>query len=276
MTYRKGPKETIMSVGEFRIVKIIVFFVVLNLIGCTDAENLTGSNNYTAEEPFSFNVSVQAQSGIRLAGIAGTVTVTGNANATGVSITGKRIVEAQSQSDAIDHLKQLQVNVEDLGNEVYVETIQPSDNQGRNYIVDYTIVVPQTFRVQVSNVAGTVTVSSTNNSVLVNSVTGSVALNQINGNATVSLVTGTIDGRITLPANGTIDLSTVTGSINLRIPAVTSAQVSASVTTGSIVTSNLVFQSQTSASTSFVGKLGDGKGTITLRAVTGGITIAGV
>ncbi len=258
------------------IIRFVTLFWFLSWTGCTDLDNLEGNHDFSAEEPFSFDVNVQHQAGLRLVGISGTISVTGSASTTVVSITGKRRVEAESLSDAKECLKQLQVNVQDLGNEVSVETVQPKDTQGRNYIIDYILVLPQTFRVQVTDVTGAVSVDSINNTVLVNCVTGSVTLNRIAGNSTVSLVTGAIDGRVTMPTNSAVDFSTVTGSINLRIPTVTSAQLTASVTTGSIVTSNLVFQSQSSSPTSFVGKLGDGKGTITLKTVTGGINVTGL
>ena len=257
------------------ILRIVTLFWFLSWVGCADVSNLGGNHNFSAEEPFSSHVNVQNQSGLRLVGITGTIAVTGSASTTIISITGKRRVEAESLSDANNCLKQLQVNVQDLGNEVSVETLQPKDTQGRNYIVDYVIVLPQRFLVQLTDVTGAVSVDSINNTVLVNSVTGSVTLNGIAGNSTVSLVTGAIDGRVTVPANGVVDFSTVTGSINLKIPTVTSAQLTASLITGSIVTSNLVFQSQSSSPTSFVGKLGGGKGTIALKTVTGGINVAG-
>jgi hypothetical protein len=264
-----------MRAGIFRILCLVTIISVLRWTGCHDADSIAGGNDFSAEEPLSFDLNVQNQAGLRLAGITGTVTVTGNAGATVVSIRGKRRVEAESLNDANECLKLLQVNVQDLGNEVFVETVQPKDNRGRNYIVDYTIVLPQTFRVQVDNVTGAVAVTLINNTVLAGSVTRSVTLDQISGNATVSVVTGMIDGNITLPASGIVEFSAVTGSINLRIPRTTSAQLTASLITGSIVTSNLVFQSQSSSQTSFAGKLGDGKGTITLKTVTGGITVTG-
>jgi hypothetical protein len=263
-----------------RITTTIIFvamFSSLSWMGCADVNNLGNNHDFSAEEPFNFHVDVQNQSGLRLVGISGTISITGSASATTISVTGKRRVEgAESLSDANDCLKQLQVNVQDLGSEVSVETFQPKDTQGRNYIVDYVIVLPQTFRIQVTGVTGAVSVDLINNTVLVNSVTGSVTLNRIVGNTTVSLVTGVIDGRVTVPTNGVVDFSTVTGSINLKIPTVTSAQLTASLITGSIATSNLVFQSQSSSLTSFMGKLSDGRGTITLKTVTGGINVTGL
>ena len=265
-----------MILRAVTIVRFVTLSWFLIWTGCTDLNNLVGNHDFSAEEPFGFDVNVQQQVGLRLVGISGSVSVTGSANTTIVRITGKRRVEAESLSDANDCLKQLQVNVQDLGNEVSVETVQPKDTQGRNYIIDYVVVLPQTFRVQVTDVTGAVSVDSISNTVVVNSVTGSVTLNRILGNSTASLVTGAIDGRVTMPTNGAVDFSTITGTISLRIPTVTSAQLTASVTTGSIVTSNLVFQSQSSSSTSFVGKLGDGKGTITLKTITGGISVTGL
>jgi DUF4097 and DUF4098 domain-containing protein YvlB len=248
---------------------------IFHWTGCSDLDRLAGNNNFSAEELFTSDVTVQSQTKLRLEGISGTVTVTGNTGTTLISITAKRRVEAESVDDARECLKLLQINVQDLGNEVFVQTQQPKDTRGRNYIVDYTIVVPQTFRAQVTNVTGAVNVIAVNNAVLVNCVTGSVSLDRVAGDATVSLVTGKIDGKVTMQPNGVVDFSTVTGSISLHIPTATSAQLTASLTTGTIGTSNLVFQSQTSSATSLTGKLGDGKGTITLKTVTGSIDIAG-
>ena len=106
-------------------------------------------------------------------------------------------------------------------------------------------------------------------------VTGDIVLDDITGNTSVQLVTGTIDGKVSLPLNGTLDMSTVTGGIHLAIPTNTSAQFSASVITGGINISGLVLQNQNTSANSRSGQLGDGKGTVFLRVITGSIVVTG-
>jgi DUF4097 and DUF4098 domain-containing protein YvlB len=148
--------------------------------------------------------------------------------------------------------------VTSLANEILVETIQPEQTGGRNYTVVYTITVPQRFDVSVTN------------------VNGDVNPRQILGNVSVELTNGQIDSQVTLPRDGTIDLATTNGSITLRIPQNTGAAFSANVTNGNISVTNLNLQGQVSTSNSLQGTLGDGRGTISLRAVNGNISVTGV
>jgi len=253
----------------------VLLTISLAWLSCAQDDHVVNSTKYFAEEPFSFNVGLQDQTRFRLEGIAGTVEVTGRSDVTSITISGERRVESSSTADAERRLEDLQVEVQDLTNEVLVKTVQPEDTEGANYVVNYTITLPQDLEVKIGNVTGNVAVDSVDNKVSVYCVTGNISLNEINGSAFVVLITGNVSCKMILPPDGVIDLSTVTGNMVLQIPEETSAQLSANVITGTINVSGLTLQDQNISTTSVSGQLGDGNGTILLRVITGTLSISG-
>ena len=115
--------------------KLFVFLLLpigLLWLHCDDDDNPLNSNNtFSADEPFSSTIDIVDQTRFRLEGITGTMSVTGNPNATSVTITGEKRIEAKSMEEAQDHLSDLEVDVQNLSNEVFVRTIQPESAQGR-------------------------------------------------------------------------------------------------------------------------------------------------
>ncbi len=244
------------------------------LISCTDI-NPFDSRDFSAEEPFTFAVSVENQSRFELEGVSGTIVVTAEAGASEIAITGKRRVESHSHEDAQQHLEELDVSVKSFENKISVRTIQPNNTQNRNYIVDYTITLPEDFDVSVVNVSGNIEINSVEGVVRINSVSGDVSLNGIVGDTFAGVVSGVIQADITLPVDGIIELNTVSGAIGLNIPANTSAEVVVTVVSGVIRTSNLELQNINQTATSLRGTSGAGEGTITLGSVSGNIAVSG-
>lgn len=215
------------------------------------------NTNSVAAEPFSFDVGAQGRTRLRLEGVNGTVSVTGSSAVRSVSVTGERRVGSESMEDAQAALQQLEVKVLELANEVFVETVQPREGQGRNYVVDYNVTVPRNFEVSIMNINGNVTVR------------------EILASTYVDIINGQIDGKVDLPQDGTIDLATVNGPIALDIPHNTSADFSASVSNGRIELSNLTLQGEDRTTSSVQGRLGEGRGVIMLRTVNGDIKAEG-
>lgn len=240
-----------------------------------DSDGGVDNTDFVAKESFSFKVDVAAHSRLRLEAITGSVTITGKSGSDSVLITGEKRVGSESTQDAEEHLQQLIVSVQDLGNEVFVKTTQPEQAQGRSYVVDYTITLPEDLEVLVNHVTGSVGVYSVNNGVSVSHVTGQVLLDEISSSALVNLVTGEIEAEVTLPEDSTINFNLVTGNVELNIPQSTSAEFSAKVVTGTISLSDLVLQNQVSTPGSLSGTLGSGEGTISLNVVTGSISVKG-
>ena len=240
-----------------------------------DSDGDVNNTDFVAKESFSFRVDVVDHSRLRLEGVSGTITISGEPESDSVLITGERRVGSESTQDAEAHLPLLQVTVQEIGNEIYVKTTQPEQTHGRSYVVDYTITVPEGFVVSVNHVTGIVSINSVKNSVSVNHVTGQVLLDEISSSAVVSLVTGEIEAEVILPEDGTINFNLVTGIVELNIPQSTSAEFSAKVVTGTISLSDLVLQNQVSTPGSLSGTLGSGEGTISLNVVTGSVNVQG-
>jgi hypothetical protein len=269
-----------MKSNSIKLVILVALAACFLWISCgsdktVDSDGGVDNTDFVAKESFSFKVDVAAHSRLRLEAITGSITITGEPESDSVLITGERRVGSESMQDAEAHLPLLQVTVQEIGNEIYVKTTQPEQTQGRNYVVDYTITLPEDLEVLVNHVTGSVGVYSVNNGVSVSHVTGQVLLDEISSSALVNLVTGEIEAEVTLPEDGTINFNLVTGNVELNIPQSTSAEFSAKVVTGTISLSDLVLQNQVSTPGSLSGTLGGGQGTISLNVVTGSISVQG-
>jgi len=254
---------------------ICIFWIHCKKDNPVDSDDNVDNTDFVAERAFSFRVGVVNHSQLRLESINGNVMIAGVSQSDSVIITGEMRVGSESIKDAEAHLDLLEVNVQDLGDEIFVKTVQPEKTGGRSYVVDYDITLPKYFEVLTNSVNGSVTVDSIDNDVSVVNVNGLISLHEIFGSVFTELVNGEIEAEVTLPLDGTIDMSLVNGNIDLEIPVNTSAEFSASVTIGIISLSNLSLQNEVSTPTSLQGTLGSGQGTISLRTVNGNISVSG-
>lgn len=258
---------------------MLCFSAFLLIWGCDI--NLNGSDDDVSnsdsvvEEPFSFAVEVQNQTRLELEAINGNIEIVGVSDADSVFIEGVRRVGSESIADAEEHLNKLQVNISDLSSEILVETIQPKESRGRNYVVEYEITLPKDLELSVGNVNGNIFITTIENNVAVSNVNGNIDVTEIVGSTSVNLVNGNINSRVTLPVDGRIELATVNGNLSVAIPQNTSAGFSANLTNGTIRTSNLEFVETERTPRSLRGRLGDGQGTITLSTVNGNISMTG-
>ena len=241
-----------------------------------DTDRDVANTDFVAEESFSFQLAVINHARLGLEGINGNITINGDSKTDSVIVTGTKRVGSESTADAEAHLDELDVSMQNLTMEVLLRTTQPQETHGRNYVVDYTITVPDNFEVTVVNVNGTVTIESINSLVTVENENGQITLGDISASVYTSLTNGQISGEVTLPWNGTIEMDNTNGNIELELPSTTSAEFSARVVNGNIVLSNIALQNQVSSSTSLSGTMGDGQGTISLVTVNGNISVSGI
>jgi DUF4097 and DUF4098 domain-containing protein YvlB len=89
------------------------------------------------------------------------------------------------------------------------------------------------------------------------------------------VVSGRIQGDVTLPLDGTINLQVISGAIELAIPENTSAEFAATVVTGTIRISNIELNNIVQTQNSLQGTCGDGRGTVSLSTVSGDIMVFG-
>jgi murein DD-endopeptidase MepM/ murein hydrolase activator NlpD len=243
-------------------------------LGCgDDGPTRPRDTSHFAEDPFSYEVPIDGRPILRIEGVNGSVSVTGDLSATSVFVSGKRRVESDSVEDAEEHLGDISVEQSTSDTEIVFRTEQPSNAQGRNYIVDYTVTLPPEIEVMAVNGNGGVTVRSMDGDVTIEAGKGEVAAEGIRGSTLVLLGNGSIAASVTLPAGGVVSLSTGSGDIDLEIPQDTSASLSATVGNGAVTVSGLDVVDEVTTPKSVTGTLGQGDGTIVLTSGNGNITI---
>lgn len=269
--------------------------LLLFATSCVIDPNHGDVNNtrYSASENFSNRVQVTTQQYLDFRGINGTVEIVGTDQPDILDIWGERRVESDSKADAEANLQRLSVEITVNEDGIVVETRQPDETHGRNYIVNYHLRVPRSWFVYAENINGNTSVETfdnalevglTNGNLDVISINGGVSAALVNGNLNIqevsgsvigALVNGNISGKVYLPLMGTCKLSAVNGNVALSIPQTTSAHFSSRVSNGGISLANLTLQNAVTTPTSLSGVLGSGNGTIDLQTVNGSIVVTG-
>ncbi|NNG15517.1 MAG: hypothetical protein HKM89_03475 [Gemmatimonadales bacterium] len=263
--------------------KVVALTVIAALTaGCGDSSGPNGgggqvdNQDFLAEVSLNIDLDASARTTFNVVGINGNITVVGVAGTDNFQIRGERQVWSESVADAQDYLDRLQVAVTEIGNEIRIRTVQPSNTGGRNLVVNYELSVPARLTAQLVNINGNVTVQLMDDIVSVTNTNGNVTLDDVLGDQLVSLVNGNVESQTPILApNGIIDLVTVNGNVALDIPQNTSAQFSATLVNGVITVSGLVFLNPVQTLTSFSGTLGGGQGSIDLQTVNGNIQATG-
>ena len=225
---------------------ILTMLMLLMSFGCSetvlqpdDNGNGSGISKVKARKSFLNTVDLSTQTSFKVKGINGVVNVESVSGTNRVTISGEKIVSANTYQDANSHLNDIEIEIDESADELLVKTVHPESSNGRSYVVDYTIKVPDHLNVIVTN------------------------------------VNGEIKGKITLPLNGTVDMSLLNGTVTLEIPQNTSAEFSANLVNGSIAVHNLTLQNEVSTSKSVHGTLADGNGDILLKTTSGNINVLG-
>jgi hypothetical protein len=282
--------KTIINLISVRSVSILIISLCVGiLLSCSTGDvsspelNISGGGfkpsdpEFTVEKTFDDDFPVENHIRVNVEAINGEVVVTGQSDAKNVMITAYLYVSSDSQEDAELHLDDLDILVTDGTNEILIQTVQPEENfNGRQYLVEYDIIVPKSFEVVTSQTNGTIAIFDIQNSVEVSNKNGDVLLSGIVGGVTADVENGGIEGTVVLPLNETIDLSVNNGGLELSIPTSTSAEFSATVDgIGEIIVSDLDITDSLSTSKSLTGTLGNGEGSIALSTVNGNIEVIG-
>ena len=290
--------KTLIPYKEKNLLYFTILFIILLINACVvdpydDHHTNVNNTRYMAEEEFDYKFETLDRQYLELNAVSGSIEIVGVADLDSVHIWGERRVESESTRDARAHLEFLQVKIDLYSAGIKVETDQPDQANGRNYLVYYHIRVPENWQVNVysingvcelSSIASTVEIANTNGNLILEDISGDVTAVLTNGNLILknyfgnivgSVVNGNITCLMTLPASGKCKLSTVNGPIALSIPTETSAFLSASVVNGGISITNLEIQNTVTTPTSVQGRLGDGNGKIELGTVNGAIGVTG-
>jgi len=254
----------------------LLSLLALVLFSACGEDGVEGPNNrFSAQDTFAVEVTKASRRELNLQAASGSITVSGLPGATAVSIFAITRVESDSQADADAGISQIEVEVDSTADAVLVETVQPTNTQGRNYIVNYTITCPADFQVVVASANGSIVVRDIKSGVSIGAANSGIVLEDIVGDTEVILANGTIDGRVTIPTNGTININAANGKIDLEIPQSTSAQFLAEALNGSVTVVGLFLQNAVIEPNRVSGVLGTGDGTVTLKADNGEIYVEG-
>jgi len=231
------------------VLALAALFAILVNFGCADISvnpnaDVTGPKNIVntkakAKESFSYNVDLTGQLKLKVEGINGQINVQSVSGTNQVTVSGEKEVAAETYSEAKVNLKNVQVEINKLSNDLLIKTLQPNYSDGKSYNVDYSITVPSHLNVVIEN------------------------------------VNGSISGKLNVPQNGTVDLNLQNGSIKLDVPQNTSADFYASLENGSIAVQNLNLHNRVETSKRLQGTLGNGDGTISLSTTNGNINVYG-
>jgi len=256
---------------------LILFLVLAFFTGCgiVDPDGDVRNNNYSAVEPFSFTIDAANKSKLKINSVNGPIEIYGVSGISVVKISGEKKVDSDSEADAEAHLRDLDVKISGGGDEIFVETEQPNETNGRSYSVYFKIEVPENWKIETDLTNGEVYIDTLHNDVDIDLTNGNVILQEVDGNVHVDVTNGQIDSKLTMPAFGTFDMETTNGAINLAIPKMTSSNLSAQVTNGNVRISELAMTNMTTTSKKVVGKLGNGEGSIKLKTTNGNINITG-
>jgi hypothetical protein len=241
----------------------------------TDGFNFN-DQDFTAGKIFIDDLEVDNHIRVTVAAVNGEVVVTGQSGAQQVKVTAHLYVTSDSQEDAELHLDDLDILVADDANEILIQTVQPQNFNGREYRVEYDIIVPDRFEVVTSQVNGAIAILDIQNNIDVWNENGDIMLSGVIGGVTAHVENGRIDGSVVLPVNEGIDLSVINGGLDLSIPKSTSAVFSATIDmNGEIIMSDLEFTESTHTPVALTGTLGNGEGFVVLSTVNGNIEIMG-
>jgi hypothetical protein len=224
--------------------------------GCGDGGGNNGSSLFFVSEPFSFEVPEGGNTSLTVLGVNGIIEVNGSAQVSTVFISGVMKAGSADSAEARLAIDDMDVDVSEAGGVVTVQTLQPSPAPvGINYIVEYSITLPETMTIDASQVNGEIHIES---------------------DITASEANGTIDVDAVMPPGGLFDLSTANGDITLNIPTDTSATVMCTSATGRVRVYDLNVLNLVQTTHSLSGTLDGGDGEIDIMTATGDITLQGI
>ena len=270
------------SVKRILGVAAVVADLMLSTTGCSVdvvGVDLDGdghhSGNVEVSAAFSYHLDFEDQVGIRITGANGSIRVFGVPGAQEVLVTGVRRVRSDSRGDAQAHLAELQVSAQAGPVDFEIKTRQPSQTNGRTYIVDYEISVPAKLNATVTNGNGVIRLEGIHADLKVANGNGDVDLIDVSGSSWVSLGNGEIAAWTHLPLGGQVVHSVGNGSMFLSVQPQVSAAFGAKVGNGTINVTGLDMHQLVSTPRQMKGLLGSGQGLIELSAGNGVIKVQG-
>lgn len=245
------------------------------LVGVVDVDVTEHSRDSEASRSSTWIVPVSGQLRLRVVGVNGSVDVVGTPDVGAVSIRATRRVRSATPENAEAGLANLQVRVVSTLAEVLVETDQPHDADGREYVVDYEITLPRDLAFTGVNANGPVTLEGLRAGVDLRVGNGNATLRDVEASARIALGNGNLEASMVLPEDGEVVFSVGNGTLSLYPQTDVSAKLTARVGNGTISVQGLTVVDPVSEPGRFRGTLGSGTGLIDLTVGNGNIQVKG-
>ncbi len=200
-----------------------------------------------------------------------------------IRVQAEKVVERTDAEDAKRAMAELRVDIAGNADGVTARTVQPKKHTSgiwdamfgnfSNAQVNYTVTVPRSSNVRVSNTNGRVELSSVSGVLKVETTNGAVELTRCAGAADIETTNGHIRAELAaVNPQKELRLETTNGAIELIVPDKLAANVDAETTNGSI-NSELPVATRTMGRNTLRGSINGGGPDLHLRTTNGGIRI---
>lgn len=249
----------------------LVAFASLSLAACdvvVSSMNASGKaqDEWTRSYPIAPNGRVELSN---TNGLVEVLATDGNQ----IEVRAERIARANTDQDAKELLKQVQIKEDANPNLVRLETILPSGLGFRTHgEVRYHLKVPASVSVRVHNTNGQVRVEGVRGAVRAETTNGGVRGRDLSGAVEATTTNGGVDLELNeLSAEG-VRAETTNGGVELTVPENIRAQLKASCVHGGVSVTGLTVDGETSRNV-VEGKINGGGPRISLETTNGGIRV---
>ena len=197
-------------------------------------------------------------------------------DAAAVEVIADRTARATTPEGAKDLLQKLEMREQVSPDRVSVEVKLPSGFRGGNAEVRFTVKVPRSAALKLTNTNGKIVVVGSSGAVRADVTNGSVTGRGLTGAVDASATNGGVSIDVDEVAPDGIKLGTTNGGVQLTLPATAQAQIKASCVNGGVSVTNLSLEAQGTTSRRRIdAKLNGGGARIELDTTNGGIKITG-
>jgi len=191
-----------------------------------------------------------------------------------VEVRAEKIAKAVSDDAAKELLPRIEINEDIKADRVSVETAKLGGiMMGASIEVRYTVKVPKSAVIDLSNTNGLVSVKNLTGKVRAHTTNGGVRGTDLTGSVDASATNGGVNVDLASLGKGPISLSTTNGGVNLALPTDAKADVFATCTNGGISVSGVPIEMTEQSRRRVEGKMNGGGASIELKTTNGGVRI---
>jgi len=234
---------------------LLLLFLTPLLFACNDNE--ISQTLYTFEEISGDTIYLANQIKLTMNNKNGMIDITGTDTTNNMYIGIRKKVRSNiSQSDAQNHISDINILTEEKTDEVEITVEHPDGNQ-LDYQVDFSIILPMIFDFDIGNGNGSISLYSTSK------------------NINIGLGNGNADVDVELVDTCFLNIGIGNGTAAVFLPNNTNSSLFASVGNGTVSYSGLTIHNAQSTGKQLTGTLGNGGGTIVISIGNGNIVLAG-